>query len=89
MVLSPGAAASTFGIELTVIDAVGPFSTLQDHLPAEAEVADHSGCLITPGFIDTHIHYVQAGVIGAQGHQLLDWLSDFTFIAEQAFADGH
>jgi guanine deaminase len=70
-----------------LIDAVGPFSTLRDHLPAEAEVADYSGCLITPGFIDTHIHYVQAGVIGAQGHQLLDWLSDFTFIAEQAFAD--
>ena len=70
-----------------LIHAVGPFSTLQNRLPAEVEVADYSGCLITPGFIDTHIHYVQIGVIGTQGHQLLDWLNDFTFIAEQAFAD--
>jgi guanine deaminase len=30
---------------------------------------------------------VQTGIIGAQGHQLLDWLNDYTFIAEQAFAD--
>ena len=43
--------------------------------------------LIAPGFIDTHIHYVQTGIIGAQGKQLLDWLNDYTFIAEQAFAD--
>jgi guanine deaminase len=70
-----------------MIKAVGAYSALKNELPAQAELTDCSGCLITPGFIDTHIHYVQAGVIGAQGHQLLDWLNDFTFIAEQAFAD--
>jgi guanine deaminase len=43
--------------------------------------------LIAPGFIDTHIHYVQTGIIGVQGHQLLDWLNNYTFVAEQAFAD--
>ena len=56
-------------------------------MPPDAAVADHSGCLIAPGFIDTHIHYVQTAIIGAQGHQLLDWLNDYTFVAEQAFAD--
>ncbi len=70
-----------------VIQALGPFATLKFELPPEAEVADYSGCLITPGFIDTHIHYVQTGIIGAQGYQLLDWLNEYTFVAEQAFAD--
>jgi guanine deaminase len=70
-----------------LIQAVGPYAALQAQLPADAEVADYSGCLIAPGFIDTHIHYVQTGIIGVQGHQLLDWLNEYTFIAEQAFAD--
>jgi guanine deaminase len=70
-----------------LIRAVGPYATLKTELPPDAVVADHSGCLIAPGFIDTHIHYVQTGIIGAQGHQLLDWLNDYTFVAEQAFAD--
>ena len=50
-------------------------------------LADHSGCLIAPGFIDTHIHYVQTGIIGAQGRKLLEWLETYTYVAEQAFAD--
>ena len=70
-----------------MIEAVGPYGALRSELPPNANVADYSGCLIAPGFIDTHIHYVQTGIIGAQGHQLLDWLNDYTFVAEQAFAD--
>jgi guanine deaminase len=70
-----------------LIAKVGPYATLKAELPAGAAVDDYSGSLIAPGFIDTHIHYVQTGIIGAQGKQLLDWLSDYTFIAEQAFAD--
>jgi len=70
-----------------MIEAVGPYDKLRSELPSNANVADHSGCLIAPGFIDTHIHYVQTGIIGAQGHRLLDWLNDYTFVAEQAFAD--
>ena len=70
-----------------MIKAVGSYGALRSELPPNANVADYSGCLIAPGFIDTHIHYVQTGIIGAQGHQLLDWLNDYTFVAEQAFAD--
>ena len=70
-----------------LIEAVGSYGALKSELPHNATVADYSGCLIAPGFIDTHIHYVQTGIIGAQGHQLLDWLNDYTFVAEQAFAD--
>ena len=70
-----------------LIESVGPYATLKADLPVGVAIADYSGSLIAPGFIDTHIHYVQTGIIGAQGKQLLDWLSDYTFIAEQAFAD--
>jgi guanine deaminase len=70
-----------------VIDAVGPYAAMKAALPADTTLADHSGCLIAPGFIDTHIHYVQTGMIGAQGRQLLEWLETYTYVAEQAFAD--
>jgi guanine deaminase len=51
---------------------------------------DHSGKLILPGFIDTHVHYAQVDVIASYGRQLLDWLNDYTFPAERAFEDpGH
>ena len=52
-----------------------------------ATVADYRDYLIAPGFVDTHIHFVQTGIIGAQGRQLLDWLDRYTYPAEEAFAD--
>jgi guanine deaminase len=70
-----------------LIQAVGPYAALKSELPPSAVLADYSGCLVAPGFIDTHVHYVQTGIIGAQGLQLLDWLNTYTFVAEQAFAD--
>jgi guanine deaminase len=70
-----------------LIQAAGPYATLRPELPPGTALADYSGCLIAPGFIDTHVHYVQTGIIGAQGRQLLDWLNTYTFVAEEAFAD--
>lgn len=43
--------------------------------------------LITPGFIDAHIHYPQAACVAAHGGQLLEWLDRHIFPAEAAFAD--
>jgi guanine deaminase len=58
--------------------------------PIDALVDDHSGRLILPGFIDTHIHYPQTRVIGSYGAQLLEWLQKYTFPEEQKFSDrGH
>lgn len=68
------------------VESVGPASTLLRTLPPE-RVTDHSGCLIVPGFIDTHVHYVQTGMIASYGEQLLDWLERYAFPAEMAFAD--
>jgi len=52
-----------------------------------AEVIDHRPNLIMPGFIDTHLHFVQMQVIASWGAQLLDWLNNYTFPAETQFAD--
>jgi predicted amidohydrolase YtcJ len=39
---------------------------------------DHSGRLILPGFIDTHVHCPQIEVLGSYGTELLDWLPHLT-----------
>lgn len=43
--------------------------------------------LIVPGFIDTHIHYPQTGMIAAYGEQLLEWLNQYIFPTEEKFQD--
>lgn len=43
--------------------------------------------LIMPGFIDTHIHYPQTGIIAAYGEQLLEWLDQYVFPTEGKFHD--
>ncbi len=48
---------------------------------------DHSGRLLMPGFIDTHVHCPQLDVIASHGTGLLDWLNTYTFPAERRFAD--
>jgi guanine deaminase len=66
--------------------ACGDYEALRD-LVGDAPVEDLTGKLITPGFIDTHIHFPQVDIIAAHGAQLLDWLEQHTFPAEAAFAD--
>lgn len=48
---------------------------------------DHRGRLVTPGFVDTHVHAPQLDVIASYGTQLLDWLETYTFPAERRHAD--
>lgn len=59
---------------------------LEGEIPSTADVGDAS-TLITPGFIDAHLHLPQFGVIGAHGMPLLRWLSDIVFPAEESWAD--
>lgn len=68
------------------IAALGPYDELAFSL-GEMAVADYTGYLITPGFIDTHIHYPQTGMMAAYGEQLLEWLNRYTFPTERRFAD--
>ena len=69
------------------IKAVGIAEDLLPLLPPGVEVTDHPGRIIMPGFIDAHVHYPQTDVIASYGKRLLDWLNDYTFPAEAAFAD--
>ncbi len=66
--------------------ACGDHADLHELL-GDTPVEDLTGKLITPGFIDTHIHFPQVDIIAAHGAQLLDWLEQHTFPAEAAFAD--
>ena len=56
-------------------------------LPVDVPVIDYSGCILTAGFIDTHVHYVQTEMIASPGKQLLAWVNDYIYPAEEAFAD--
>ncbi|MEV0458201.1 guanine deaminase [Catellatospora methionotrophica] len=70
-----------------LITSVGEYAATKSAVPPGVPVAHHPGTLICAGFIDTHIHYVQTGIIGAFGSQLIDWLNHYTFVEEQRFAD--
>ena len=70
-----------------IIEQIGPAAEIIRSLPAGTQVTHHEGCLIAPGFIDTHVHYVQTGMIASYGEQLLDWLERYAFPAEMAFRD--
>jgi guanine deaminase len=61
--------------------------TTADAPDASWTAHDHSGRLILPGFIDTHVHSPQLDVIASYGTELLDWLDQHTFPAEIRYAD--
>lgn len=73
------------------IAAVGPRAQVEAAIPpatrAHTRHHDYGQQLILPGLVDTHCHYPQSGIIASFGRQLLDWLNDYTFPAETAFAD--
>ena len=56
-------------------------------MPEGLDIVDYSGCILSAGFIDTHVHYVQTDMIASPGKQLLAWVSDYIYPAEEAFAD--
>lgn len=48
---------------------------------------NYANDLIMAGFVDSHVHYPQLGIVASYGSQLLDWLNRYTFPAELRFAD--
>ena len=74
-------------IENGKIKAFGAYEKLKSTIPQDLEIKTYKDSLVLPGFIDTHIHYPQTQIIGAFGKQLIDWLNNYTFIAEQQFKD--
>ena len=68
------------------IAAVGPAATLRRDYP-QAMVTDYGNALISPGFVDAHMHYPQTGIIASWGKRLIDWLNTYTFPEEMRLAD--
>lgn len=72
-----------------VIAEVGEADALRAQHP-EANVTDMGDALLSPGFVDTHVHYPQTAIIASWGKRLIDWLNSYTFPEESRFGDtGH
>ena len=69
------------------IEKTGEYPDVSKAAPPDVKRIDHRPHLILPGLIDAHIHFPQMQVIGSYGAQLLEWLSRYTFVEEQKFAD--
>ncbi|WP_416670178.1 guanine deaminase [Egbenema bharatensis] len=68
------------------VKELGTYDALKERYP-DIPVMAYPGQLIMPGFIDTHIHFPQTGMIAAYGEQLLEWLSQYVFPTERKFKD--
>ncbi|MCU1478177.1 MAG: guanine deaminase [Subtercola sp.] len=69
-----------------IITAFGPFDELSAQY-GDVETTHIEHRIITPGFIDGHIHLPQTRVLGAYGLQLLPWLQKWVFPEEARYAD--
>jgi guanine deaminase len=70
------------------VRAFGAWDDLASSLPAGVEPTRYGrDDLILPGFVDLHVHYPQMQVVGSFGKRLIDWLEQYTYPAEQQFAD--
>ncbi len=73
-------------VESGTIRAVGSASVLRAAHP-DAVVEDMGEALLSPGFIDPHVHYPQTAIIASWGKRLIDWLNSYTFPEEKSFAN--
>jgi guanine deaminase len=69
------------------VKAAGDHARLAPGLPAGTPVHDYRGMLITPGFIDSHVHFPQTDMIASPAPGLLPWLETYTFPTERRFDD--
>jgi guanine deaminase len=69
------------------VKAAGDYALLAPTLPGGSSIADYRGKIITPGFIDTHLHFPQTDMIASPAPSLLPWLDTYTFPTERQFAD--
>ena len=57
-----------------IID-VGDYSAVAPRHDLSGGLEEYPDCLIMPGFIDCHAHYVQSPMIASYGDTLLEWLN--------------
>jgi guanine deaminase len=73
-------------VEGGIVQGCGDYADLAPRLDGAA-VEALPGRLITPGFVDLHVHLPQVDAIASHGEQLLAWLDRHIYPAEAAFAD--
>lgn len=69
------------------VTAAGDWASLHGRFANHA-VTHWPGRIIAPGFVDMHIHFPQADMIGSPAEGLLPWLEKYTFPEETRFRDG-
>jgi guanine deaminase len=69
------------------VKAAGDYAQLAPTLAPGVQPHDYRGMVITPGFIDTHLHFPQTDMIGSPAPGLLPWLETYTFPTERRFDD--
>lgn len=69
------------------VAALGEAPALLEGISADVELIDHRGKLVVPGFVDCHVHFSQLDIVASWGAQLLDWLDQYAFPAEEKCAD--
>ena len=74
-------------VEQGKITQLGQAAEILPTLSSDIELITHKNSLITPGFIDNHIHYPQTEMIASYGEKLLQWLDKYTYPTETQFAD--
>jgi guanine deaminase len=67
-------------IDGTVISEVSAY----DGRPVDDDLRP---AVLTPGFVDSHVHFPQTRIVGAATGPLLEWLAKSTFPEEQRFED--
>ncbi len=65
----------------------GRIAEIGDGKPPDPPVAGGAEAIICPGFVDAHLHLPQIGVTGCDGLELLAWLDEVVFPAEQRWSD--
>jgi guanine deaminase len=68
------------------ISGYGDYSAVRAAHP-DAQSVDLRGGFLLPGFVDTHVHFPQLGVLGGLGRSLLDWLEHVALPEEARMAD--
>jgi len=74
-------------VEDGIVQGCGDYADLAPRLDGATTVEALPGRLITPGFVDLHVHLPQVDAIASHGEQLLAWLDRHIYPAEAAFAE--
>lgn len=69
-----------------VVHAIGSWQALHPNF-AHLCVESLPGRIVAPGFVDLHIHFPQANIIGSPADGLLPWLENYTFPEESRYVD--